>query len=300
MNSVFLSTLSVLSLEAAIGAGFLVAIKIFRQPDPDKYKEIGLKLVILILIIAAFLGVSLLGLWGLIPAVLLLAYLGWQELLQGLPQNEEILLPKTLGLLGAFAGLSGLGRTSGEVLLGVMMVTWIAIALPIIVFRRPPALHQTFVTAFAMLVISLPLALLLKLGITTMSAFLFITTIVMLNDGFSEACGRVFGKTPLCPEISPNKTVEGMLGGLAFSLVSAYLLRSLLIDWQTWQILVMTASISFLSLIGDLLFSSLKRAMGIKDFSQVLAVTGGILDKFDGLLFSIPVFYFIVSYHRGL
>lgn len=297
MNPAFLTTISVLSTEAAIAISLLTITKFLRQPDPKKYQETWLKFGILAALIVVLLVADLLGVWGLVPVISLLAYLAWRELLQGVQQQDEILL---LSILGTLAGLSGFGQTPSNIFAGIIISAWSAIVLPIVMYRRPLELRQTLAIAFGMILISLPIALLLNLGLTAPSAFLFITLIVMTHDGFSETCGRLVGKTPLCPEISPNKTIEGASGGILFSLGTAYLLKFLLPDWQIWQVLIVAAAIALLSLSGDLLFSSLKREMGIKDFSRVLGVTGGVLDKFDGLLFSAPIFYVMFHYNWGM
>lgn len=300
MNSAYLTTVSSLILEAALGAILLTITKFLRQPDPKKYREVWLKFAVLCAIITTFLGAGLIGVWGVVPVLLLLAYLAWQELLHGLPQQSDVVFPTMLSVVGSLAVLSGFGNSSDEFLFAMTIFAWSAILVPMLVLGRPIAMIQTFAIAFGMVSIGLPLALLLRLGLTVPSAFIFISVLVMANDGFSEVSGRLLGQTPLCPDISPNKTLEGALGGIIFSCGTAYLLKSLLPDWQTWEVLTGAAVISVLSLIGDLLFSSLKRQMGIKDFSRVLAVTGGVLDKFDGLLFSVPIFYIMFHFNQGL
>ena len=106
--------------------------------------------------------------------------------------------------------------------------------------------------------------------------------------------GRLLGRTPLCEHISPKKTWEGAAGGLATCLAIAYASRFLVPQWAVWQVLLGAGLIVVFSQLGDLVASSLKREVGIKDFGSSLPGMGGFLDRYDGLLFSVPVFYVFV------
>ncbi|NND00247.1 MAG: phosphatidate cytidylyltransferase [Gammaproteobacteria bacterium] len=103
--------------------------------------------------------------------------------------------------------------------------------------------------------------------------------------------GRRFGKTKLAPQVSPGKTVEGLLGGLAFAMV---LYAPVLFHWFALQpavLLLATILVTVLvSVMGDLFESKLKRFAGIKDSSQILPGHGGLLDRIDSLLSSAPFF----------
>jgi phosphatidate cytidylyltransferase len=76
-------------------------------------------------------------------------------------------------------------------------------------------------------------------------------------------------------------------------------LQFLLPNWQLWSVLLLAVGISTLLLIGDLLFSAIKREVGIKDFGYALSVTGGVLDKFDGLMLTIPLFFIVMQQLGG-
>lgn len=113
---------------------------------------------------------------------------------------------------------------------------------------------------------------------------------VWSNDIFSFAGGKLFGKLPLAPNISPNKTIEGFLFGFAGSLIAISLCTMLIpefpLDWAAS--LPLSLIVGFLGPAGDLAESKLKRACEIKDSSVLMPGHGGFYDRFDAILFSAP------------
>lgn len=122
--------------------------------------------------------------------------------------------------------------------------------------------------------------------------------------------GMLCGKHKLCPEISPKKTVEGLLGGLVFAVLGnigimvlvnrlaaqgiGYLANPLTLHFG--RICLLTPLLALLSVVGDLSFSIIKRTYGIKDYGNLMPGHGGVLDRFDSVLFIAPAVYFIALY----
>lgn len=106
--------------------------------------------------------------------------------------------------------------------------------------------------------------------------------------------GRQFGKTPLSPS-SPNKTMEGLVGGAAAAIVvSAIVLGAVgIFPWEFGSALVLGLAVAVVAPIGDLCESMLKRDLGLKDMGSILPGHGGLLDRFDALLFVLPVTYYV-------
>jgi len=123
-----------------------------------------------------------------------------------------------------------------------------------------------------------------------LQSVLFIYFQVLIFDAFGQITGQLFGKKLLAPRVSPTKTVEGLIGGWLFCIVSALL-------GATWVNLSIGLGVLFglftglTSFCGDLLASWFKRLRGIKDYSNWLPGQGGFLDRFDSFLFTGAAYY---------
>ncbi len=116
---------------------------------------------------------------------------------------------------------------------------------------------------------------------------------IWATDSGAYFVGKATGKRKLWPEISPNKTVEGSLGGVVCALIVAVLFSLLTeINANLLSLLAITAVLSIFGQIGDLVQSAFKRHFGVKDAGNILPGHGGILDRFDSLLFVLPLLHF--------
>ncbi|MEZ5012676.1 MAG: phosphatidate cytidylyltransferase [Chitinophagales bacterium] len=112
---------------------------------------------------------------------------------------------------------------------------------------------------------------------------------VWTNDSFAYFSGRLFGKRKLMERISPNKTVEGFIGGVVMTILCAFIFSLFFdeintVEWLVWGLLV-----AVVGTIGDLAESLLKRSLQIKDSGSILPGHGGFLDRFDAFLLVAPV-----------
>lgn len=121
----------------------------------------------------------------------------------------------------------------------------------------------------------------------------------LATDSGAQLAGMAFGKHKMSPNISPKKTVEGAIGGLIFSLILnavAIILYNRLADFKMdeFAVTVLLAAclpVSFLGMMGDLSASVLKRNFGVKDFGKIFPGHGGVMDRFDSSMFTLPVTY---------
>ncbi len=119
---------------------------------------------------------------------------------------------------------------------------------------------------------------------------------VIAYDVVGYFVGSQFGHSPIAPNISPNKTVEGTFAGVGASVILAIAVLGRFEPWHAKKAAVMGAVgllLGVAALIGDLCESMLKRDLGIKDFGSLLPGHGGFLDRFDGLLFALPVAFYL-------
>lgn len=124
------------------------------------------------------------------------------------------------------------------------------------------------------------------------SFFAFI--VVWATDTGAYLTGIRFGKRKLAPRVSPNKSLEGSIGGLIFALVAGAVFWAVAKIGIIPEIILLSLITSLVAQAGDLFESALKRTAGIKDSGSLIPGHGGILDRFDSFLFALPVIYFAV------
>ncbi len=124
--------------------------------------------------------------------------------------------------------------------------------------------------------------------------------LLLLN--FSSVCdmgayftGVTMGKHKLCPNLSPKKTVEGAVGGILSSVIVT-LIITLCFETSIVLPLILTIPLCILGMAGDLFASAIKRAVGIKDYGNLIPGHGGILDRVDSILMIVPVMYLLISF----
>lgn len=119
---------------------------------------------------------------------------------------------------------------------------------------------------------------------------LFAFLIVWLTDTGAYIFGRLMGKHKLWPVISPNKTIEGFIGGIICSLLVPLIMQFFVnFHLNIWLLLIVTVILSMFGQLGDLVESGFKRHFGVKDSGHILPGHGGILDRFDSFMFVLPL-----------
>lgn len=124
---------------------------------------------------------------------------------------------------------------------------------------------------------------------------LYLILATEINDVFQFTWGKLFGKTKVCPEISPKKTVEGLIGGVASTTALSYAIAGFIGVTGT-QAAVLGALIGFTGFFGDITFSAIKRDLNIKDLGNSIPGHGGLLDRVDSLALTSIVFFYAFKY----
>ena len=124
---------------------------------------------------------------------------------------------------------------------------------------------------------------------------IFIT--LWITDSAAYFIGTAFGKHKLFPRVSPNKSWEGAIAGFVFAIITMVVLNEVLLNFISFNdALVMGVIIGLFGQIGDLIESLLKRDAGVKDSSNLIPGHGGVLDRFDSLIFSSPIIFLYITY----
>ena len=197
---------------------------------------------------------------GGVPAILLLAGAG------GTPLVPAIV---TLGMLALVArvAINGAQSVSRGVWFVILGALWVGTLFPYFaLLRNHPG--------------GIPIIILMLL-------------LVVASDSGAYFTGRALGRLKLIPQVSPNKTVEGAIGGLAVCVIAAITLRPLLASaWSVGATVTMSAAVGVLAQLGDLAGSAFKRVAGVKDSGWIFPGHGGLLDRTCSLVFAAAFTYY--------
>jgi phosphatidate cytidylyltransferase len=224
--------------------------------------------------IAEKLGARVERLVGGVATVAAVAAFGWPG------RALDAVLLTSIVTLGALS----IGVASNALLVGVKHAS-------------TPTLSSVAASAFAMLYIGLPIGAIVALRRTDAGSLLLLLAIVVVSDTAQYYTGRLLGRRPLAPAISPKKTREGAVGGLVGgSLIAVVLGRWWLPGAPPVACAALGLTVAAAGIVGDLFESQLKRSAGVKDSSTLIPGHGGVLDRIDSWLFAGPVFYVFVRY----
>jgi phosphatidate cytidylyltransferase len=177
--------------------------------------------------------------------------------------------------------------------------------------RRKNAISNLAVSAFGFIYVTIPFGLALdilyylprlptEIPISGRFWIIFVLGVTVFTDMGAYFIGKAVGRRKLAPTISPGKTVEGTVGGIAVGIISGmiiYLFNMKQFPW--WGAFLLAIALGIVGQFGDLVESLLKRDAGIKD-SNRLPGLGGVLDIVDALLFNIPLTYIVVRWVAGV
>jgi phosphatidate cytidylyltransferase len=161
----------------------------------------------------------------------------------------------------------------GEIVshLGKIFLSVIYIVIPFVLMAQIPFLNNDFSYAS--------------------NVILGVFILIWSSDTFAYLIGKNFGKIKLLKRISPNKTVEGFIGGMIASLITSYLLAHYFTVLSLTHWIVIALLVGIFGVLGDLIESMFKRQAGIKDSSNLIPGHGGFLDRFDSVIFAAPFIF---------
>ena len=151
----------------------------------------------------------------------------------------------------------------------------------------------TVVYFLSLFQISIPLILLALLGESNPLYVLYFFGIIWLSDTGAYVIGSLFGKRKLAPTISPNKTIEGSLGGIVVATLALLYAADIDNVQYSWILVLMVTAI--LGALGDLVQSKIKRVCGVKDSGSILPGHGGIYDRIDSSILAAPIYILLLN-----
>ena len=171
--------------------------------------------------------------------------------------------------------------------------------LPTILYhdRSLYSINDAFYLIGGVFFLGVSFSLLIIMRNISLNYIIYLFLISIMTDTYAYIVGRLIGSHKLLESISPNKTWEGMIAGTFFGVFIPTLYYVTAIDMNASYlfIIVMTLFLSILGQFGDLVFSAIKRYFKTKDFSNIMPGHGGILDRFDSIIFVILGFIFFIT-----
>lgn len=221
----------------------------------------------------------------------------------GFPVHYAVLLFAVLGVSTAtIAFVFEEIKTAWILIAGAMAFVFGAFVFEIFYPKKTAIVNLgLFLLGFMYLAIPIASGLLLTSWDGSFDGFRILSVFILIwsFDTFAYLVGRKFGKRKLAPNVSPGKTIEGLLGGLVGALLAGTVIAQYKADLDLLQWLLLALLLSVTATLGDLFESRLKREAGIKDSGSFMPGHGGILDRLDSYLFSLPfVFlFYVIIYH---
>jgi phosphatidate cytidylyltransferase len=254
-------------------------------------------------LIGAALVIALVGwgnlwlFWAFVSSATVLGLKEFYQLAKG-GQLPAYPLPGILaGWLLSLAPLVAIGIQKEVLILFTVTLVILALFMYALFAKEPlpEAMTALAVTVFGIMYVSwLFMHLTLLRGLPYGKQFVFYLLIVVwVGDSGAYYVGKSLGKHLLSPVISPKKTIEGALGGIAATLIASIVAKfTLLPQMSVLHAVILGLLLAIVAQIGDLCESLLKRSVNVKDSGTLLPGHGGILDRVDGLIFAAPVLYY--------
>lgn len=246
--------------------------------------------------------VKVLGVWPYLALVLAAALAGLLELC-ALAEARGHRVPRALAVLVTLVILASFATSQVRLEYGLLLAL---VAIPLAMLARggdwAPVIGDIGVTLFAATFVGVFFGYLMELRLLTdlpkgdengSDLVFLLFLVVWASDTAAYYVGRLLGRHPLAPAVSPRKTVEGAVGGLAGALLAAFVARAWFMNrLDVADCAILGVALGVVGMAGDLVESMLKRGAGVKDSARLVPGHGGLLDRVDSLLYAAPVLYY--------
>lgn len=237
------------------------------------------------------------GSWVFTALVLAIVVIGGYEYGKMVEVNDCHFLPWLYYPSGVIlVVLAQLFPENPGILLAALFLSFAAYMVFFILGKYPLKEIAINFVAVVYLPVTMCTAVLLRSSIEDGMWFLYLLLIIQwFTDSGAYLLGSAFGRHKLMPKVSPKKSVEGAVGGIIVAVIGALLLNAFTGLLPIGLMIAAAIIVSIGGQIGDLCESAVKRWAGVKDSGKLIPGHGGILDRFDSMLFASPLLYFIVS-----
>ena len=246
--------------------------------------------------------IILIGGYAYYIGVGIISVVGLHELLKVREEEKKIpMVMKGITLLTYLAIVMSAISTQGGFSIDyrLFILNMFACLIPLIAMERKKydAEDALFLLA-ATLFLGIAFNFLIVIRNISLFYLLYVVLITIMSDTFAHFWGTKIGSVKLCPNVSPNKTVEGMIGGTIFGtfIGAAFFLTFINPNASVLLIGVISLALSLVAQFGDLVFSAIKRKYGVKDYGNIMPGHGGVLDRLDSIIFAILAFSYLVAF----
>ncbi len=255
------------------------------------------RIITAIIAILLFVPIVLYGSWPLLVLVYCMATIGLLELLN-MRQRAYAFLPACLSLVMLWILLAQQTSLLGEIIpfseIEVLIVFTMILLFLTVASKNQLSVEKVGFYLIATMYIAMGFAFFVEARNNGLADVLFVLFVIWATDSGAYFVGRSVGKRKLWPSISPNKTIGGALGGIALALITGIVFHLIEpFSYSLVTIALIAIGISIVGQLGDLVASAFKRHFGVKDSGTIFPGHGGILDRFDSLLFVLPFLYVI-------
>lgn len=181
----------------------------------------------------------------------------------------------------------------------ILALLFIAFLLPTVLYHNKEkySINDAFYLIGGILFLGISMSLIMLIRNTSLCLTIYLFLITIVTDTYAYFTGMLIGKHKLIESISPKKTWEGSIGGTVFGVIISSVFYHMLVSQMTpiYVVVLITLFLSILGQLGDLVFSSIKRYFGKKDFSNIMPGHGGVLDRLDSIIFVLLGFIFFMT-----
>jgi len=239
---------------------------------------------------------------GILFVVSMIAFRELTKALQVNTETKGLNGPEIIGMVGIICYYA-LVYFSDNATLSLLCIVWVFMAEMFLYVVKFPKYHSAQITSTVFAFLYAPVMLSFIYQTRETQYGLYLVWLILISSWGCDTCayavGMLIGKKKIFPQLSPKKSLEGCIGGVAGSallggLYAYFLVDKVIVDQNVvWVIVVICALGSVMSMIGDLAASAIKRNHNIKDYGKLIPGHGGIMDRFDSVIVTAPMIYFL-------